>query len=93
MTEIASSSDKLNLKLNNVCFVQNKTDIKAKNKSKKTLGFFIKNDFDKVFNDVDAILTPSTPSAAFKMGDKKDDMRFFKYNGLKNHWKFRYGRK
>jgi len=33
----------------------------------------IKNDFDKAFKDVDAILTPSTPSAAFKMGDKKDD--------------------
>jgi len=33
----------------------------------------IKNDFDKVFCDVDSILTPSTPSAAFKIGDKKDD--------------------
>ena len=33
----------------------------------------IKNDFNKVFNDVDAILTPSTPSAAFKIGEKKDD--------------------
>tara|TARA_B100000700_G_scaffold321415_1_gene420662 strand:+ start:866 stop:2320 length:1455 start_codon:yes stop_codon:yes gene_type:complete len=33
----------------------------------------IKNDFDKSFNDVDAILTPSTPSAAFKIGDKSDD--------------------
>jgi aspartyl-tRNA(Asn)/glutamyl-tRNA(Gln) amidotransferase subunit A len=33
----------------------------------------IKNDFDNVFNDVDAILTPSTPSSAFKIGDKKDD--------------------
>jgi len=33
----------------------------------------IKNDFDKAFNDIDAILTPSTPSAAFKMGDKKKD--------------------
>jgi len=33
----------------------------------------IKNDFDNVFNDVDAILTPSTPSAAFKIGEKKDD--------------------
>ena len=33
----------------------------------------IKNDFDKVFNDIDAVLTPSTPSAAFKVGDKKDD--------------------
>jgi len=33
----------------------------------------IKNDFDKAFKDIDAILTPSTPSAAFKVGDKKDD--------------------
>jgi len=33
----------------------------------------IKNDFDKSFNDVDAILTPSTPSSAFKIGDKSKD--------------------
>ena len=33
----------------------------------------IKNDFDNVFNKVDAILTPSTPSSAFKIGDKTDD--------------------
>jgi|TARA_Y100000310_G_C20661930_1_gene805279 aspartyl-tRNA(Asn)/glutamyl-tRNA(Gln) amidotransferase subunit A len=33
----------------------------------------IKNDFDKAFNDVDAILTPSTPSSAFKIGDKTND--------------------
>ena len=33
----------------------------------------IKNDFDKAFVDVDAILTPSTPSAAFKLGEKKND--------------------
>ena len=33
----------------------------------------IKNDFDKAFNQVDAILTPSTPSAAFKIGEKTDD--------------------
>jgi len=33
----------------------------------------IKNDFNKSFSDVDAILTPSTPSAAFKIGDKSDD--------------------
>jgi len=33
----------------------------------------IKNDFDQAFNGVDAILTPSTPSAAFKIGEKKDD--------------------
>ncbi len=33
----------------------------------------IKKDFDDVFNKVDAVLTPSTPSSAFKVGDKKDD--------------------
>jgi len=33
----------------------------------------IKNDFDKAFKNVDAILTPSTPSSAFKMGEKSDD--------------------
>jgi len=33
----------------------------------------IKNDFDKSFNDVDAILTPSTPSSAFRIGDKSKD--------------------
>tara|TARA_B100001123_G_scaffold37532_1_gene38763 strand:- start:941 stop:2395 length:1455 start_codon:yes stop_codon:yes gene_type:complete len=33
----------------------------------------IKNDFDSAFNEVDAILTPSTPSSAFKIGDKTDD--------------------
>ena len=33
----------------------------------------IKNDFDEVYNKVDAILTPSTPSAAFKIGEKTND--------------------
>ena len=33
----------------------------------------IKNNFDEAFNKVDAILTPSTPSSAFKIGDKTDD--------------------
>ncbi len=33
----------------------------------------IKNDFDQAFKNVDAILTPSTPSSAFKIGEKKDD--------------------
>ena len=33
----------------------------------------IKNDFDNVFKKVDAILTPSTPSSAFKVGDKSND--------------------
>ncbi len=33
----------------------------------------IKNDFDKAFTEVDAILTPSTPSSAFQIGDKSSD--------------------
>ncbi|MDC1273191.1 Asp-tRNA(Asn)/Glu-tRNA(Gln) amidotransferase subunit GatA [Pelagibacteraceae bacterium] len=33
----------------------------------------IKNDFDKAYKKVDAILTPSTPSAAFKIGEKTND--------------------
>ena len=33
----------------------------------------IKNDFDKCFKSVDAILTPSTPSSAFKVGEKTND--------------------
>jgi aspartyl-tRNA(Asn)/glutamyl-tRNA(Gln) amidotransferase subunit A len=33
----------------------------------------IKSDFDNAFTKVDAILTPSTPSSAFKIGEKKND--------------------
>jgi aspartyl-tRNA(Asn)/glutamyl-tRNA(Gln) amidotransferase subunit A len=33
----------------------------------------IAEDFDKVWDKVDAILTPSTPSAAFALGDKRVD--------------------
>jgi aspartyl-tRNA(Asn)/glutamyl-tRNA(Gln) amidotransferase subunit A len=33
----------------------------------------IKNDFDEAYKKVDAILTPSTPSAAFKIGEKTSD--------------------
>jgi len=33
----------------------------------------IRSDFDTVFETVDAILTPATPSAAFALGDKQDD--------------------
>ena len=33
----------------------------------------IKNDFDNSFKKVDAILTPSTPSSAFKIGEKTSD--------------------
>ena len=37
----------------------------------------IKNDFDKAFSDIDAILTPSTPSAAFKIGEKSDPVSMY----------------
>jgi len=33
----------------------------------------IKNDFDEAFKSVDVILTPTAPTAAFKMGEKMDD--------------------
>ena len=33
----------------------------------------IKGDFDNSFKEVDAILTPSTPSSAFKIGEKTND--------------------
>ena len=39
--------------------------------------WLIKNDFDHVFNssgdDIDVILTPTTPSTAFKFGEKTSD--------------------
>ena len=33
----------------------------------------IKNDFDKVFENFDAILTPTAPTTAFKIGEKAND--------------------
>ena len=33
----------------------------------------IKNDFDEVYKKVDAILTPSTPTSAFTIGEKTND--------------------
>jgi len=33
----------------------------------------IKNDFDEAYKKVDAILTPSTPNSAFKIGEKTND--------------------
>ncbi len=33
----------------------------------------IKNDFDEAYKKVDAILTPSTPSSAFRIGEKLND--------------------
>jgi len=33
----------------------------------------IKNDFDKVFKDFDCVLTPTSPTAAFKIGERLED--------------------
>jgi aspartyl-tRNA(Asn)/glutamyl-tRNA(Gln) amidotransferase subunit A len=33
----------------------------------------IRGDFENAFKDVDAVLTPTTPTAAFKRGEKSDD--------------------
>ena len=33
----------------------------------------IARDFSEAFNEVDAILTPTTPTAAFPLGEKMDD--------------------
>lgn len=33
----------------------------------------IKNDFERVFKEVDVLLTPATPSTAFKIGEKSHD--------------------
>ena len=33
----------------------------------------IRNDFDSAFKEVDIILTPTTPTTAFKIGEKSDD--------------------
>jgi aspartyl-tRNA(Asn)/glutamyl-tRNA(Gln) amidotransferase subunit A len=33
----------------------------------------IKNDFDKAFEKADLILTPTTPTTAFKIGEKSND--------------------
>ncbi|HEX7654215.1 MAG TPA: amidase family protein, partial [Verrucomicrobiae bacterium] len=33
----------------------------------------IRNDFLKAYEKVDAIITPTTPTAAFKVGEKSDD--------------------
>lgn len=33
----------------------------------------IKEDFDNVFNEVDLLITPTTPTVAFRIGEKSDD--------------------
>jgi aspartyl-tRNA(Asn)/glutamyl-tRNA(Gln) amidotransferase subunit A len=42
-------------------------------KKAQQLRTLIKNDFEKVFNQVDIIVTPTSPTAAFKIGEKADD--------------------
>ena len=37
----------------------------------------ITRDFDRVFEDVDLILTPTAPSAAFRIGDKNDPIQMY----------------
>lgn len=37
----------------------------------------IKSDFDKAFEKVDAILTPTSPTPAFKIGEKKDPLSMY----------------
>ena len=38
----------------------------------------IKDDFQRIFNDVDFIVTPTTPNEAFKIGDKLDPISMYK---------------
>ena len=37
----------------------------------------IKRDFERVFKDVDFVLTPTTPTTAFKIGEKKDPLSMY----------------
>jgi len=37
----------------------------------------IKQDFNRVFKDVDLLLTPTTPSTAFKLGEKSDPLQMY----------------
>lgn len=38
---------------------------------------FIKEDFEKAFHDVDVIATPTTPTPAFKIGEKADPLSMY----------------
>ena len=46
------------------------------NKAQKVRAL-IKKEFDAVFHDVDVILTPTTPTTAFKIGEKKDPLSMY----------------
>ncbi len=37
----------------------------------------IKNDFDQLFADYDLILSPTTPTTAFKIGEKRDPLKMY----------------
>jgi len=46
------------------------------NKAQKVRAL-IKKEFDEAFNEIDVILTPTTPTPAFKIGDKKDPLSMY----------------
>ena len=46
------------------------------NKAQKVRAL-IKKEFDAVFHDVDVILTPTAPTTAFKIGEKKDPLAMY----------------
>ena len=46
------------------------------NKAQKARSL-IKQDFDKVFKEVDFLITPTTPTPAFKIGEKADPLSMY----------------
>ncbi len=46
------------------------------NKAQKVRGL-IKQEFKQIFNSLDLILTPTTPTTAFKIGEKKDPLSMY----------------
>ena len=46
------------------------------NKAQKVRAL-IKKDFEKVFNEVDVLLTPTAPTTAFKIGEKQDPLSMY----------------
>ena len=39
----------------------------------RKVAMLIKQDFDRVFKEVDVLITPTTPTGAFKLGEKTSD--------------------
>lgn len=46
-------------------------------KKAQKVRMLIKNDFDKVFKKVDCLLTPTSPTPAFKVGEKSDPLQMY----------------